>query len=155
MSKILSRFRRSPSRSSTASQDDETLQREATASSQLFTEGASPLSHTHRIPSGSVFVEDIPETTTSPRRIASLPSPLAIPPPSLKPSIGTPKLVLTEEGSSPRSFSYSPQLTSPSKKGLESASHLTNPLILAPPQRSSHVRRSAGRPSPFPIQPLE
>jgi hypothetical protein len=160
MSKILSRFRRSPSRSSTTSQDDEKHFREASASSQLSTEGSSPLSHTRRNPSGSVFVEDIPGTESSrrtPNAPKSLAAPLTIPTSGSKPLVGTPKLVLTEEGSSPRSFlSYSPQLASPSKKGLglglESVSHLVVSLIIVYNRRSDYGRGSADGSTSFPIK---
>jgi len=130
MSKILSRFRRSPSRSSVHSQDDENHLKESIVGS---TDGPASPFNAHRTSSGSVFVEDIPGA--SPRRTPnnpkSLPPPLAIPPSGVKPSVGTPKLVLTEEGSSPRSFlNYSPQTGSPSNGLGLGMAVVSNSLII-------------------------
>jgi hypothetical protein len=121
MPSILERFRRPPSVSSADSPGSSPT---ATTDSSHARHVAFPdrdsdeytITQTHprptvprapvRIPSGSHFVEDV---TTPPKTLDIPHSPLVL----------TPKLVLTEEGNSPRSFGSSPQLHSPSKaRGL-------------------------------------
>lgn len=132
MPSILSRFRRSPSRSSQDDADDNEdhrHRRESSASSHRSvprdhnapaspSAARSPQSQLTR--SGSAFVEDLGKGTdiqdgSSPAKArfitpngstrAPPPAPLSVPESGLKPALGTPKLVLTEEGSnSPHSF---------------------------------------------------
>ncbi|WVW81879.1 hypothetical protein I302_103877 [Kwoniella bestiolae CBS 10118] len=123
MPSILSRFKRSPSTSSTTSEGELIADKLNTEEEEyhhtLDRQNGSPGA------AGSLFVENFDNTsgsgspikrqiTPSPR---NRPSPLAVPPNSSGKSnqpLGTPKLVLTEEGSnSPRSFSSSPVVTSP------------------------------------------
>ncbi|WVQ62718.1 uncharacterized protein L199_000866 [Kwoniella botswanensis] len=132
MPSILSRFKRSPSTSSTTSEGEliadklsgteEDHQAQSHDRSIRNSISGSPGAGA----SGSLFVENFDNTSTSggspikkhitpsPR---NKPSPLTVPPSSNSKNhqpLGTPKLVLTEEGSnSPRSFSSSPVVTSP------------------------------------------
>ncbi|WWC66772.1 uncharacterized protein I206_100677 [Kwoniella pini CBS 10737] len=141
MPSILSRFKRSPSTSSTTSESDlfaEALERDrknrrvSSVSSTSYTlpEGEEDLSYNDSPrpgKGGSLFVENFDNSssiggspikrqiTPSPR---NKPVPLSLPIPNSESKsnqpLGTPKLVLTEEGSnSPRSFSSSPVVTSP------------------------------------------
>ncbi|KAK6905297.1 hypothetical protein I203_106119 [Kwoniella mangroviensis CBS 8507] len=131
MPSILSRFKRSPSTSSTTSEGEliadklsgsEDDQHPTSSRNRSISNSGSPGAGA----SGSLFVENFDNTSTSggspiKRHITpsprNKPSPLAVPPSSNSKNrqpLGTPKLVLTEEGSnSPRSFSSSPVVTSP------------------------------------------
>ena len=131
MPSLLSRFKRSSSISSSHSGGGDTRHsRSNTVSSQQshtqpYEDGAAlspsrspPLGH-----GGSNFVEDFGDVSASPSKqgIHRTPSvPLAIPATANKQVVGTPKLVLTEEGSnSPRSFDSIPvnPIQTSSRKG--------------------------------------
>ncbi|KAK8845532.1 hypothetical protein IAR55_006247 [Kwoniella newhampshirensis] len=121
MPSIFSKLKRSSSPSSSHS-DDNKHRRSSTASSSLtFEDEPSPISDGARLQlsasSGSVFVENFDESTSpskssthTPSRSKGKPASLELPHSNTKSqAIGTPKLVLTEEGSdSPRSFNDSP-----------------------------------------------
>ncbi|RSH81505.1 hypothetical protein EHS25_006862 [Saitozyma podzolica] len=129
MPSILARFKRSPSASSDLSQPDADRSRSGSTSSNAISlnserDATDPSTqHTSRQGSESIFVENFdndasssaaPSRQVSPTKLTPhRPAPLDVP----RPILGTPKLVLTEEGSnSPRSFSSSPVINgSPSK----------------------------------------
>ncbi|WWC99175.1 hypothetical protein V866_006070 [Kwoniella sp. B9012] len=132
MPSILSRFKRSPSTSSTTS-EGELIADKLSGTEDDYQAEFHNRSISNSIggssgagASGSLFVENFDNTSTSggspiKRHITpsprNKPSPLTVPPSSNSKNhqpLGTPKLVLTEEGSnSPRSFSSSPVVTSP------------------------------------------
>lgn len=170
MPSLLSRFRRSPSRSSDHSVDETSPssprhRRESTASSSVLvpstesdedhlSSASNTVSSVNHIRSGSVFVEDIPNTDTPPKHQQqssfssgrkNIPSPLVVPNSGLKPALGTPKLVLTEEGSnSPHSFTDSPGFgTSPTTAAGDSSSLGLGLGRIVPVRRGSAVSLSS------------
>ncbi|ORY34210.1 hypothetical protein BCR39DRAFT_188949 [Naematelia encephala] len=139
MPSLLSRFKRSPSvsssqsdqdrprRSSVASQPDRSLRESTVSSDVILSEDESTSTDHIALGAGSPlkgnghskFVENFDQITqpgnTTPSPNKSRPPPLQVPASISKANVsGTPKLVLTEEGSnSPRSFDSSPVLSSP------------------------------------------
>ncbi|WRT63770.1 uncharacterized protein IL334_000695 [Kwoniella shivajii] len=143
MPSILSRFKRSPSTSSSngdLAEESRSRRSSVVSSNYTYEEGEQHITSPGRSkiavppgPGGSIFVENFSDnnqnqnqnTSSSPvkRQITpsprDRPAPLNVPVSNSNPPIqplGTPKLVLTEEGSnSPRSFNSSPVVTSPTK----------------------------------------
>lgn len=132
-SQFLSRFKYSPSRTSpqpVPDDDPSTGRRRASTTSSLVIRSdeentsTSHRSHGSQGVAGSAFVEDIAHDSAvnqaSPAQHSlqknlstpdakKKPEPLSIPPSTgHRSALGTPKLVLTEEGASPRSFDSSP-----------------------------------------------
>jgi len=126
MPSILSRFKRSPSTSSSLSGSDNRHRRSSTVSSAHSNSNTLPSEDETLLSpatssqsptlgrSGSHFLEfGVPVVSPS-KQGKHKPEPLALPGNTNQQVLGTPKLVLTEEGSnSPRSFDSNPVVASP------------------------------------------
>ncbi|WWD22486.1 hypothetical protein CI109_106979 [Kwoniella shandongensis] len=125
MPSLFSKLKRSSSPASSASDDYQHRRASSASSNLIYEEESSQVSDGSRLQpsssSGSVFVENFDNVSSSPskssahltntpNRSKNRPVPLDVPPSNTKSQVlGTPKLVLTEEGSnSPRSFNDSP-----------------------------------------------
>lgn len=123
MPSILSRFKRSSSTSSSHSVENRHTRSDTVSSSNSQTATTeddivlTPSRSSTAGQGGSSFVEQFDEPSSSPTKQAKhkpTPLPLGIPDSTNKQVLGTPKLVLTEEGSnSPRSFESSPVIPNP------------------------------------------
>lgn len=127
MPSILSRFKRSPSTSSSLSGSDNRHRRSSTVSSAHSNSNTLPSEDETLLSpatssqsptlgrSGSHFLEEFGVPVVSPSKQGKhKPEPLALPGNTNQQVLGTPKLVLTEEGSnSPRSFDSNPVMASP------------------------------------------
>ncbi len=129
MPSILSRFKRSPSNASSL-EGDHRHRRSSTVSSShsntalISSEDEtilSPATSSQSPTGGSRFIENLGANSGSPtKQPKNKPAPLAIPPAANQQVLGTPKLVLTTEGSnSPKSFDSS----------LVSVQHLEKPRV--------------------------